>query len=296
MYPILLRSVHSVTNIHYDKLSFGLNILFSFLAAWFLFRLARIDYPEKSALVVVTVFLFFPPAYFFLSGYPDVLFVFLAVMSLYFSRKRNWIGAGIAAGLLALTKPYGIFMWPVILIEYAWSHQWDFKTFLKRFDWLPLLLPIVFFGGFVLFNAVTFHNPMAFLEAQKTWGRSLENPASALLKEARNFLGSSALFSGAHFPYMVYVLSFLFSIVAITLSWSRVRKSYLLFSGLLLFSALLTGTLTSFGRYMLLGFPVLIGPSVYLSERKRLLSVYLFISCLALLLLAHLFVRCYPVE
>ena len=99
LYPITIKSVHSISRIHEDYASFGLNIIFSFLAALFLYRLAKFDYSEKKSLAVVAVFLFFQPAYFFISGYPDSLFALLAILSLYFARKKEWGKAGVAAGL-----------------------------------------------------------------------------------------------------------------------------------------------------------------------------------------------------
>jgi 4-amino-4-deoxy-L-arabinose transferase-like glycosyltransferase len=256
----------------------------------------KIDYSEKISLMMLLVFFFFPPSYFFLAGYPDVLFVLLAILSLYFARKKQWLSAGVAAGLLAITKPYGILMLPALLIEYVWSNDWNLKVFFKKIDWLPLLLPIITFGSFVLFNYLKFGSPVAFLNAQQTWGRSLSNPISALFEEARHYLLGGNIFSGSNFPYVIYLGSFVFSLIALMLSWKKVRKTYLLFSFLLLLSAFMTGTLTSWGRYMLLGFPILMGPAIYFSEKKYLFRIYLFFSVIVMLLSASFFVRCFPFE
>jgi Gpi18-like mannosyltransferase len=295
-YPMVIKVAKSISGIRPDYISFILNIAFSFFATSYLYRLAKMDYSEKTSLAIVLVFLFFPPTYFFLAGYPDALFALLAILSLYFSRRKQWAKAGIAAGLLAITKPYGIFMLPVVVIEYLWSHDWDVKIFFKKRDWLPLLLPLFSFGGFILFNYLKFGTPIAFLKAQQTWGRSLDNPLLALFNEAKHYLFSGSILSGSNFPYIIYLASFIFSIIAFILCWKRVRKSYLLFSLLLLLSAFLTGTLTSWGRYMLLGFPVLFGPAVYLSEKRRLFFAYLAISFFVMIFCASFFVRCFPFE
>jgi Gpi18-like mannosyltransferase len=295
-YPLIIKTAHLLSKIKEDKVSFGLNILFSYFSLLFLYRLARMDYSRKTSLSIAAVFLFFPPAYFFLSGYPEALFVLLAILSLYFARKKEWTRAGIAVGILAITKPYGIFMLPVLLLEYLWNHDWDIKIFFKKVNWLPLLLPLATLGSFLLFNYLEFHNFTAFLTAQQTWGRSLSNPAKALLEESQHYLFSGNVLTGSNFPYLIYLGSFFFSILAFVLSWKRVRKTYLLFPALLLLSALLTGTLTSWGRYMLLGFPILFGPAIFLSKRKYLFIGYLIASASLLLFLASLFVRCYPVE
>ncbi|HWQ59791.1 MAG TPA: glycosyltransferase 87 family protein [Candidatus Fimivivens sp.] len=297
LYPLVIRGVHEIgIGLHEDELSFWLNVAFSFLAALALFRLAKIDYPERTGRIVVTIFLFFPPAYFFLSGYPDILFVLLAILSFLFARKGEWWKAGIASALLAIAKPYGILMLPTLLFEYAWVNGKDIRVFFRRYEWLPLLSPLVSFGGFIAFNAVRFGDPLAFLSAQRTWGRSLANPVSALLSEAGRSLFGGNILSGTNAPYLTYLACFIFSVIAFVWSWKRIRSSYLLFSGLLLLSALLTGTLTSWGRYMLLGFPIFFGPAIWLAERKRLFTAYVLLSALILVTMASYFVRCYPFE
>ena len=65
---------------------------------------------------------------------------------------------------------------------------------------------------------------------------------------------------------------------------------------LILAAALTSGTLTSWSRYMLLGFPILFGPAVWLAEKKYLKYAWLAVSLVFLLFIANLFVRCYPVE
>jgi hypothetical protein len=61
--------------------------------------------------------------------------------------------------------------------------------------------------------------------------------------------------------------------------------------------AFLTGTLTSWDRYMMTSLATLIGIGAYLSEKKRyILYSYLIISLLLFVSMASLFVRCFPVE
>ena len=295
LYPAIIRVTHDVTGIKEDRVSFGLNILFSLLIVVFLYRLARLDYTEDVTRNIILAVLFFPPAYFFLSGYPDALFVLLTLLSLYFGRCGYWWRAGFFAALLALTKPYGIFMVPALLFEYLAQHEWQWRVLWREKNWWPLLLPLLTFGGFIVFNWLSFHEPLAFLIAQDTWGRALGQPLLSLFREARYFL-SDTVWSGGHAPYLVYLGSFFFALVAGFLAWQRVRRSYVVFSLLILGSALLTGTLTSFGRYTLLGLALIMGVAVSLSPRKKIFWTYIFFSALLLLATANLFVRCYPFE
>lgn len=295
-YPAAIKLVHAVSGAKEDQISFILNILFSALSVFFLYRLARLDYSDAISRNIVLVWLLFPPAYFLLSGYPEAMFVLLAVLSFYFARKKAWLWAGIVAGILAVTKPYGIFMLTALLVEYWEDNNWNWRIFYRKFTWLPLLFPLVTFGGFVLFNFLKFGDALAFLHAQHTWGRTLGNPIFALFSEFKFYLIDNSIMTGSNFPYLIYLVSFIFSIFAFALSWKKIRNSYLVFSTLLLLSAFLTGTLTSWGRYIFLGFPILMGPAIYLSKKRWLLIVYLILSAALLLFSASFFARCYPFE
>jgi len=233
-----------------------------------------------------------------ITGYPDALFALLVALSLYFGRKQKWLLAGLVAGLLALTKPYGFLMMPVLLVEYMIDNNWNWKILWKKFDWLPLLLPLASVLAFMAFNYAKFKQPLAFLIAQRTWGRAFGNPLVSLWAESRdNFLTSGCILVGGHAPYLWYLFSFLFFITALILSWEKqVRKTYLLFSVLVMLTAFMSGTLTSWGRYMFLAFPVFIGPALYLSKSKYAATIYFVFSSAPLLIFASLFVRCYPFE
>lgn len=296
LFPMVLRTVHPALPLKLPMLGFCLNIVFSFLTLLILYRLVRIDFSDRESIAIVSVWLLFPASYFLVTGYPDALFALLTATSLYFGRKRKWTKAGVAAALLALTKPYGILMMPVLLLEYLWDSGWSLRRVFSKKAWTPLLLPLVAFGAFLVFNVVKFGTPFAFLIAQRTWGRSFGNPFVALTDEARQNLFSGTLLTGSHLPYIVYVASVFFFVVALVLSWQRVRKTQILFSILVLTTAILSGTLTSFGRYMFLSFSVFIGPAVVLAKRRTWLIPYLTGSFIVLLVIASFFVRCYPFE
>jgi Gpi18-like mannosyltransferase len=100
------------------KNSFLLSIIYSFLATLVIYRLMRLDYSEKVSLYIVLVFLFWPASYYMIAVYPESLFILLAALSFYFGRRKRWFWAGIVSALLALTKPYGALMMPVLFLKY----------------------------------------------------------------------------------------------------------------------------------------------------------------------------------
>jgi len=298
LYPATIWLGHALHIVSFPHTQTWLSILYAVGALVMLYRLMRIDYDERKSIAVTLVVMLFPAAYFFVSGYPESLFVLLVVSNFYFTRKQCWLLAGIAAGLLALTKPYGVLMVPTLFLEYWIAHGKDAKIFLKHFSWTPFLLPVGAVIGFMIFNFVKFHNALAFLATQQSWGRKVGNPFVALSLEARDYVMPPAhLLTGAGFPYIIYVASFFFFIWAMVISWKRVRKSYLLFTLLVMLVAFLTGTLTSWDRYLMTSVASLIGVGIYLSEQKKyILYSYLFITLVLLVSMASLFVRCFPVE
>jgi len=297
LYPLAIRAAHELTNLRPGKVAYDLSIIFAFLAMLVIYRLARLDYSEKTSRYIYFFILFWPASYFLIAVYPESLFVFLAALSLYLGRKEKWLWAGIVAALLALTKPYGVFMAPTLIAEYFVVRGKNWKIFFRKWDWLPLLLPFASVVSFAYYNYQKFGNAFAYLQTEKNWGRGYGNFAVSLIREAREFMvPPTKLLDGSHAQYVIYLISFFFSIWALYVSWKKVRRTYLIFPLLILAAAFTSGTLTSWSRYMLLGFPILFGPAVWLAEKKYLKYAYLSVSLAFLLFIASLFVRCYPVE
>jgi len=134
LYPLAIRAAHKITGSRPGKIAFDLSIIFSFLATIVIYKLARLDWPEYTSRYIILFILFWPASYFLIAVYPESLFVFLAALSLYLGRKQKWLLAGIAAGLLALTKPYGIFMAPALLAEYFMASGKEWKIFFKKWN------------------------------------------------------------------------------------------------------------------------------------------------------------------
>lgn len=102
------------------------------------------------------------------------------------------------------------------------------------------------------------------------------------------------IFSGENLHFLVNLAGFSYFWVALYLSIRRVDPSYLIFSVLIMLPAMFSGTLTSWYRYMLSAWPIFIGPAIFISGKKYLAIGYLFFSGLVLVILASLFVRCFP--
>lgn len=171
LYPLLMREASVVSSLRIGWAGFILSTLFCSLSAAIFYKLLRLDYSEKISFHAVLVWLFFPSAFFLISVYTESLFVFLSLVSFYFARKNRYFPAVAAASLAAVTRPQGILLTLVLIIQYLRANNFNFRVLLKQKRGMIFVIPVFFLGGFLFFNWLSFGTPLAFLAAQKTWGR-----------------------------------------------------------------------------------------------------------------------------
>lgn len=88
LYPFLIRiSAFLIGN--YEVSALLISNLASLFAAFFLYRLAKLDYPHTTALKSVFYFSIFPTSYFLIAGYTESLFLLLAIGCFYYARKGD---------------------------------------------------------------------------------------------------------------------------------------------------------------------------------------------------------------
>ena len=116
---------------------------------------------------------------------------------------------------------------------------------------MAIVAPFLGLGAWMAFLGVTFHDPLAFVHAQKGWDRSLELPWDTFLQF---FDGKLTLSTGLH---SLTDLAFtLLGIGVALLAWRWLRPSYALYMTALLLVPLTTGTLLSMPRFVLVMFPM----------------------------------------
>lgn len=295
LYPALIRIGHELTDLRMSWVGFYLSITFSLGAFLMLYRLLLLDYPNNQSLKIVIFWILFPFSYFLISVYTESLFVFLAVTSLYFARKKRWLAASIMAALAVLSRPYGILLLPVLIWEYFSDEKFSFAALRQKGFWLISLIPLAAFLLFIIYNKLRFNEPFAFLLAQQNWGRITASPLPVFFAYAREILKPST-YTVQNLHFAVDFGAILFALTAAYLSLKRsIRPSYILFSILLIAPALLSGTFTSIHRYVLAAFPFFIAPALALEKNSWLFGGYCFLSFLLLLYFASLFVRWTPI-
>jgi len=116
-YPMLIRLFHGVIH-NYFLAALAVSNLSLAAAAFFLFKLARLDYDAPTAWRSVKYLLIYPLSFFFSIAYSESAFLFLFIVTVYLLRLRRWPLAGLAALLTVLTRsPHGNFLFLIFLVE-----------------------------------------------------------------------------------------------------------------------------------------------------------------------------------
>lgn len=219
------------------------------LATMALIALVRLDLAPDDARRSVWYLLVFPTSLFLSAGYSEALFLLLTVGAVLACRTDRWLWAAALAALAAVTRPVGVVICLPLAIEayLRWRSS-------GRWRWSPVVAiaaPLVAVGAWMLYLDATFRDPLAFLHAQKGWDRSLELPWDTFL---HFFDGRLTLASGLH---SVTDLGFtLFGLAMVGLSWKLLRPSYAAYCTALMLVPLMSGTLLSMPRFVLVMFPM----------------------------------------
>lgn len=278
LYPLLIRLFSYVFQ---SEVISGLIIssLAAFGACFFIYKLAKLELNDNnSALKSVFYFLIFPTAVFLASIYTESLFIFLAAACLYYARISKWSWAGIFGFFAALSRPIGIILFLVLILEYF--EQRNFKFNFKRVEtsstptaptrnlfwqnyknilW-TLLVPAGLLS-YMTFLWIKFKDPFLFLKAQNAWDRKIGFDFWGLWINLKNHLHDIFLPSQNFAFSLRNDFEFFFFLTFLILSifvFFRLRKSYGLYCFLALLIPFLTCSLISMTRFTLVLFPVFI--------------------------------------
>jgi hypothetical protein len=263
LYPLLIRL--TTINFGYVNLSALLvSNASSCVAAFYLFKLAQLDYDGKAAIKAVLYLCIFPTAFFLSTMYTEGLFLALTIASFYYARLGKWPIAGLLSMFSALTRIGGLILLPALLAEYLHQKNWRHKKLDSNLLWIGLSLV-----GFLIYlniNVQVTGNPLTFITIESVhWHQSL-NPVLGF----QNALVGS--FTGA-FPANVYsAAELIFAVVgllAIVAGFKfRVRPSYNVYMVLSWALFVSSGFWNSIPRYMLTVFPMFILMGFSFPSRK----------------------------
>lgn len=256
LYPIMLAGLHELglTLLLGGLLLSNLGFLVGLLA---LYELGRWWLPERDARRAAIYAAVFPAGYVFSMAYPEgVVFAALALASLFALRER-WLACAVCAAAATLARPEGLFVaLPICAIV---ARRWPLLPSLARGRALAAALaaPIAL-ASFLLYLWVVLGDPLAWMAAERAWGRGVEVTGIA---RAGFELATSVehdkgwLFRDAAFT-AVYLASLWVALRA------RIPRSWVAAGGLIVLLPLLSGSFTSDARFGLLALPVYFGLGV----------------------------------
>ena len=249
-----------------------------------------LDYDNKIAFRSLVFLLFFPTSFFYGAIYADSLYLCLSLASFYTARKSNWLLAGIFGYFAGLTRLVGIFLFPVLVLEWYLEKKIKYqklnienllRDFFKEKVFFLFLIPlaIVSYGIYLQIN---FNDFLLFQKAMAGWNQEhIVFPPQVLYRYIKIFL-----FSQWNFTYFVAVVEFVSTIFYLLLSLyvaKRVRISYGVLMFLTLLLPIFTGTLQSMPRYILHIFPAFIALSLLTIRSKKLfwatIGIFLVLQC-----------------
>lgn len=225
-------------------------------AAVFLYELIRLDGDKRMAWDGVLLLNLYPFSMFAMGVFTEGLFLFLTIACMYAIRKHQFLWAGIAGFLAALTRVQGM------LLIFPAVYEWITHCFGKekhRPKWKDVFLLLIP-GGFAVYLFINYFLHGDFLkflefEAGEPWYQTSQWIGKNIAQHyqmAQDYSGLSLT--------IYWVQAALFFICLGVLMYGLFKKervSYLLYGGAYLGFTYLSGWMISGGRYMLGCFPVM---------------------------------------
>lgn len=293
LFPISVKITRQIINSPIlAGLIFNLVIGFSLLKVWK--KTVQLELGIADQHWPVYLLFLFPTALFFNAFYSEALFLFLVLTSFLKARQGQWLAAGITAALASATRIVGIFLIPALLFEF-WE---QYHSFAKKYylEIISILIGALGLISYMIYLQYRFHDPLYFYHVQAEFGGGRAESIVLYPQVVWRYL--KILWTARPFDlkYFTYLQEFMFGtlgLVGIIWSWFKVRKSYVIFSGLAFLLPTLTGTFSSLPRYYLASFSALILLIKILKDQPRERYLWLTFSTLLLIFNTILFIQGY---
>ena len=296
LYSSILSLAGYLLPIEHIYIGIFLSSIFTLLAGLFIYKIAKIDFTEKVAVLAVVAYFFIPFSFFNHSVYTDSLFLLLATSSFYFARKSNWWFSGFLAGLAFLDRFSGIALIPALLAEWYIQNKGKNSLSLKNFvytGFISIGLCILGFIAYLTYLQIFHGNFLLFQQTRSAWGEDkFVFPAQTVFRYLKIFLGLDK----SLIEYYVAVLEFVSVIFYFFLTFTaskKIRLSYGIYMATLLIIIPSTGTFAGTPRYLLHLFPAFILFGLWMEKSKIRRDYYYSIFLLLGFILTALFTRGY---
>ncbi len=213
--------------------------------------LALLD-DRPAAQRTVLYVLVFPTSFFLSSFYGESAYLFLSASAFYLAIKRRWAFAGALGALAALTRPFGFLILIPLLWLYMESMEWKLRRVRWNILWLALVPAALLAHVYHIYTLTG--NPLALVQVQQAWGKTLTAPWTAILHPIHVNL---------YLNPVEQVLTVVFILLSLVALRALPSAAFGIYSLLLILPPLLGGTLFSTPRYYLVVFPVFIVLAIF---------------------------------
>lgn len=266
-FPILIAIFSAIFPIPEVLIGAFLNIVFSYLAIVYFYKLTKLKNGEKYALKSIFYLLIFPTSFFLIATYPESIFLFFIVFSFYCLEIKNDKLIFISTFFASLTRPQGI------LLGFCLNRGIGINKMLIFSSLMGLLV-------YCLYLFLQFGNPFLFLNIQAEWGRRVAFPGFAIWDELRYLFSFG--FDNQSFRIVTELIFTTFGLGLCIRSFRILPKNYAYFCAFFMLLPLFTNSLLSIPRFMLMIFPYFM--ILALSKRKYFMIIYSIFSTVTLVI------------
>lgn len=257
--PLSLLLISSLTGI-------ALYILF--------YKLAKLDLDNNDASFALLLFALTPPAFIIFAPYSESLFLLTAVACFIFIRQKSWWLAGLMGGLAAFTRQQGIFLFiPIVWELWETSGRTFSNVRMLWKDWLALTLIPIGLMVWLIYRAFFLNDLHAnYSTPQQILYSILISPSAVKVVPIQQFIfpwlairnSIIKLSTNPDIDIWVNIIIALAFLIALVLTWKKMRVSYRLYSAAIYIVSFsyYTGSVHPYmglPRHLLLAFPIFIG-------------------------------------
>lgn len=270
LFPLLISGI-AVLFGHQGYIAIGMIISnLALLGALFVLYQIAIDMPgEQVGRRTLLYLCIFPTAFFFFAPYNESLFLLLTSGTFLAMRRQKWWLAGVLGFFAALTRSAGALLVIPYLYELWVARQNILEqaqtTLSKVRETLPRLLPIALIPLGTLLYCIycwkVYNNFFAFAAVQSHWDRHTALPWVGLVDGLHELFFVQPFGSFYEVHIVLDLTATIGFLVLAVLGWRRLRASYTLWIGILLFYTLISpatnqpDTFVSNQRFVLEMFP-----------------------------------------
>jgi hypothetical protein len=282
LYPLLVRWVGKILG---DIFIAGLLIAsVSFVAAGLLmYRLVESHWGTEIARRALVLLCVYPFSYTFTAMYAESLFLLCSLCAFWLGEKRWWLAAATCAAAAGLTRVVGVATGAAVILMYLQSIGWQWRTL--RYSALQLLVGFSGIVVWMIYLAVRFRDPLAFVHVQQAGGWNDFNSFHALMDMLHFWrtmrFGSFAAGNAPLLATIHFIIVILAAIIC-SIAWLKLPIPYAAWATMMVLISYYRWA--CFGRHFSTVFSAFIVMAILLKDRR----IYHGVIYLSILLLAIL--------